>query len=426
MSQLDEESKERARARLAARRAANASGNGNANAPASGSARASGRGSAGGRGSARTSTGAGSARRGAAASTRSGVVTGRGSATSTRSGVVTGRGSATGRGLARTSGAGSGSGVVTSIVGGVANLISQSLIAKLVLAAALVLLVFCAVRSCSAQNETTQASLEQQEVPAAETETQEVQVEEQDPINEDALYALLEDEYASALIEAAQTDSDAAWIAAHPGSYTVDGSIVQYKLLKLAAVDPAARSFVREWPEKYPQETGEEAPAVNSGGIPLLHQWDKRWGYTLYCNTTFALTGCCPTSFAMVYQGLTGDNSQTPYTFGVWADEHGYMDEYNGTDTGFLWAAASAFGLNMDSVSVSSSSLISALNSGRVVICNVGPGDFTTTGHFIVITGLDSSGQLIINDPFSSVRSEKRWDADTVISQTKALWAFWV
>ena len=425
MSQLDEESKERARARLAARRAANASGNGNANAPASGSARASGRGSAGGRGSARTSTGAGSARRGAAASTRSGVVTGRGSATSTRSGVVTGRGSATGRGLARTSGAGSGS-AVASIVGGVANLISQSLIAKLVLAAALVLLVFCVVRSCSAQNETTQASLEQQEVPAAETETQEVQVEEQDTINEDALYALLEDEYASALIEAAQTDSDAAWIAAHPDSYTVDGSIIQYKLLKLAAVDPAARSFVREWPEKYPQETGEEAPAVNSGEIPLLHQWDKRWGYTLYCNTTFALTGCCPTSFAMVYQGLTGDNSQTPYTFGVWADEHGYMDEYNGTDTGFLWAAASAFGLNMDSVSVSSSSLISALNSGRVVICNVGPGDFTTTGHFIVITGLDSSGQLIINDPFSSVRSEKRWDADTVISQTKALWAFWV
>ena len=391
MSQLDDESKERARARLAARRAANASGRGAAGVSVSGSARASGRGSA------RTSTGAGSARRGAAGARGGGAA-----------------------------GSSAGSGAVASIVGGVVNLISQSLIAKLVLAAALILLVFCAVRSCSAQNETTQVSSEQQEVQAAETETQEVQVEEQDPINEDALYALLEDEYASALIEAAQTDTDAAWIAAHPDSYTVDGSIVQYKLLKLAAVDPAARSFVREWPEKYPQETGEKASAVNSGEIPLLHQWDKRWGYTLYCNTTFALTGCCPTSFAMVYQGLTGDNSQTPYTFGVWADEHGYMDEYNGTDTGFLWAAASAFGLNMDSVSVSSSSLISALNSGRVVICNVGPGDFTTTGHFIVITGLDSSGQLIINDPFSSVRSEKRWDADTVISQTKALWAFWV
>jgi hypothetical protein len=410
MSQLDEESKERARARLAARRAANVSGNGNANAPASGSSRASGRGSAGGRGESASTRSGGSAR-----------IHGRGSASAS----VSGSARASGRGSARTS-AGSVNGVVTSIVGGMVNFISQNLIAKLVLAAALVLLVFCVVRSCSAQNETAQVSLEQQEVQAAETETQEVQVEEQDPINEDALYALLEDEYASALIEAAQTDTDAAWIAAHPDSYTVDGSIVQYKLLKLAAVDPAARSFVREWPEKYPQETGEKASAVNSGEIPLLHQWDKRWGYTLYCNTTFALTGCCPTSFAMVYQGLTGDNSQTPYTFGVWADEHGYMDEYNGTDTGFLWAAASAFGLNMDSVSVSSSSLISALNSGRVVICNVGPGDFTTTGHFIVITGLDSSGQLIINDPFSSVRSEKRWDADTVISQTKALWAFWV
>ncbi len=58
-----------------------------------------------------------------------------------------------------------------------------------------------------------------------------------------------------------------------------------------------------------------------------------------------------------------------------------------------------------------------------MVICNVGPGDFTDNGHFLVITGVDDDGNLVINDPYSAERSGRRgtWK---VLGQTKALWAY--
>ena len=68
--------------------------------------------------------------------------------------------------------------------------------------------------------------------------------------------------------------------------------------------------------------------------------------------------------------------------------------------------------------------LATYLESGYVVICNVGPGDFTESGHFFVITGMDDEGRLTINDPYSSVRSAQTWDAYTILNQTIALYAF--
>lgn len=54
------------------------------------------------------------------------------------------------------------------------------------------------------------------------------------------------------------------------------------------------------------------------------------------------------------------------------------------------------------------------------------PGDFTTTGHFIVLTGLTDDGKLMINDPNSITRSEKRWDIDTIVGQAKSAWTYTV
>ena len=240
----------------------------------------------------------------------------------------------------------------------------------------------------------------------------------------DQVFSWLEDDYAEKLVDAARTDADAAWTVSHIDAYAVDGSSVQYKLLKLAALEPQARSFVRDWPQEYPAAQADACDSSWQGRVPHLYQWDKRWGYTLYCNTTFALTGCCPTSLAMVYQGLTGSSDKSPYDMGVLADSRGYMDAFNGTSTAFLTDCASELGLNCWSVSVSAESMKAELTAGNVLICNVGPGDFTTGGHFIVLTGLDSEGNVVVNDPFSAQRSAVGWSADTIVSQTKALWAY--
>jgi hypothetical protein len=65
--------------------------------------------------------------------------------------------------------------------------------------------------------------------------------------------------------------------------------------------------------------------------------------------------------------------------------------------------------------------LIRNLEVGNPVICVMGPGDFTTTGHFIVMTGY-SDGEIHINDPNSIRRSEKTWKYEEIKDQIRNLW----
>ena len=57
------------------------------------------------------------------------------------------------------------------------------------------------------------------------------------------------------------------------------------------------------------------------------------------------------------------------------------------------------------------------------MICAMGPGDFTDNGHFIVIKGY-SDGKFLVNDPFSTANSSKKWDYETIADQCRHIWAF--
>lgn len=242
------------------------------------------------------------------------------------------------------------------------------------------------------------------------------------------LVNLIGSEEAANLLDAASSNEDVYWIASHPDSFLADGDAVQAKLLKLAANEPEAASFVRNWPDEYPQDapSGDAStPSADSGtSIPRLYQWDKRWGYTVYSSTTFALTGCCPTSLAMVYQGLTGNTDKSPYDMGQLARNGGYETQYDGTDGTFLLETADQLGLSCTQLTPIASNITSTLSAGKMLIINVGPGDFTTSGHYIVACGLNDDGKVIINDPYSAKRSEKTWDVNTLVDQAKAIYAY--
>ncbi|HEY9575661.1 MAG TPA: papain-like cysteine protease family protein, partial [Lachnospiraceae bacterium] len=64
------------------------------------------------------------------------------------------------------------------------------------------------------------------------------------------------------------------------------------------------------------------------------------------------------------------------------------------------------------------------LSSSTPMICSVKPGDFTFTGHFIVLAGLDDSGKIIVNDPNSQKNSKKHWEIDRLLPQIKAIWKY--
>ena len=63
------------------------------------------------------------------------------------------------------------------------------------------------------------------------------------------------------------------------------------------------------------------------------------------------------------------------------------------------------------------------LDDGNLIICSMGPGDFTDQGHFIVIRGYSGSG-FYVNDPFSRTNSKKVWKYETLSGQVQQIWVY--
>lgn len=157
------------------------------------------------------------------------------------------------------------------------------------------------------------------------------------------------------------------------------------------------------------------------GEYPLLLQYDTRWGYGIYGDDVLAINGCGPTSVAMVIAGLTGKNNITPYDVAKYSYQNGYY--IGGTSWSFFTEGVKHFGIVGTELSLSKSAMISELENGHPIILSVRKGDFTTTGHIIVVAGL-KDGNFIINDPNSKERSNKLWSYDRIKNQIKNLWSF--
>ncbi len=158
--------------------------------------------------------------------------------------------------------------------------------------------------------------------------------------------------------------------------------------------------------------------------IPLFIQWDKRWGYKEYGSNYIGLSGCGPTCMAMVVCGLKNDPEINPYNVACYATDNGYYMQGQGTSWSFMTEAAEHYGLYAESGSVSEDYILSNLSKNTPMICSMSPGDFTTGGHFIVLTGIDSEGKIKVNDPNSPKNSKKHWDADVLADQMKRIWKY--
>ncbi len=184
--------------------------------------------------------------------------------------------------------------------------------------------------------------------------------------------------------------------------------------------------FVLGYPEKKGQVYADTIGEAEEGVFPLLLQWDERWGYGYYGDgeNTLAVSGCAPTALAMIVAGLTGDASNTPYEIAQYAQAEGYYVSGIGTSWDLMTWGCQHFGVYGETISLSEESVFSTLESGTPIACSMRPGDFTTGGHFIVLTGIED-GKIRVNDPNSIVRSNQLWDYEVLAGQIKNLWAFW-
>lgn len=196
-------------------------------------------------------------------------------------------------------------------------------------------------------------------------------------------------------------------------------------LVALMERNPEARQFVLDYPKNKDNHAQIDLSGeVTQGEIPLFLQWDKRWGYETYGNDFLAVTGCGPTCLSMVTCGLSGDSEWNPYQVASFADQSGYYVPGAGSSWDLMESGAASLGLQVHNIVPDATEITNALQSGMPVICSMRPGDFTTSGHFIVLTGVDDKEKIIVHDPNSRKNSEKSWDIDTLIPQIKGLWAY--
>lgn len=197
------------------------------------------------------------------------------------------------------------------------------------------------------------------------------------------------------------------------------------RLQELAVKNPEAIDFVLEYPEKSdlpPADTIGEVPG--DGTIPLLLQWDERWGYAPYgSDTIVAVSGCGPTCIAMVACGLTGDNTITPAVVASYASEAGFLTDTNDTSWELMTVGCQHFGIYGQTLTLNETVMADTLNAGYPIICSMSPGIFTTTGHFIVLTGYED-GYFTVNDPASQIRSETTYTYAEFQDQIKNMWFF--
>lgn len=201
-------------------------------------------------------------------------------------------------------------------------------------------------------------------------------------------------------------------------------SILAYpkELLELLQRNPEAKDFVLQYPLKKDLEVDIDLTEhLDRADMPLLLQWDQRWGYTQYAGNVMGLTGCGPTCLSMVCIHLLDDASLTPKYVAQFATENGYSLSGSGSSWTLISEGGVKLGLDVQEIPLVEKKIISNLQAGNPIICSVGPGFFTTTGHFIVLTGY-ADGSVTVNDPNSPEKSAKTWKLTEVMEQIRNLW----
>lgn len=192
-------------------------------------------------------------------------------------------------------------------------------------------------------------------------------------------------------------------------------------LIDLLDRNEETRDFVLGYPDR--EDLSREAFAwEDDGTVPLLMQWDPRWGYETYGSSYLAITGCGPTCLSMAGVYLTGNTDLRPDRIAKFSQRNGYYSSGSGSSWTLISQGAEKLGLTATELPLVKKKIVNALEAGNPVILAMGPGDFTTQGHYIVLAGLED-GLFRVNDPNSYANSSRLWSYEELESQIRNIWA---
>ncbi len=171
---------------------------------------------------------------------------------------------------------------------------------------------------------------------------------------------------------------------------------------------------------------------MNKKPISYL-QTDKRWKNEPYRvkgeNATVGSSGCGPTAAAMLISTITG-KTYTPVDACKWSVAHGYKALKAGTYYAYFKPQFAAFGIDCDMMNWKKSygnpdhpnhaKMLEMLKAGYYIIALMGPGLWTSGGHFVVVWW--ENGKICINDPASTKPARLNGDPRTFFSQVNYYW----
>lgn len=214
------------------------------------------------------------------------------------------------------------------------------------------------------------------------------------------------------------------------GAFSLVSSCNRKAAEQRAAEEAAAKAARIEAQRVDPEELGMSVAGISTpksawkkGEMPHLYQTDPAWAYLPYGGGTVLRNACGPTALTMVYVYLTGSTDYDPGTMAAFSDANNYAPT-GATEWAFMTEGAAKIGLHGVAIHASRDSITRQLDLGRPVICSMIPGDFTTTGHFIVLKSIDNRGMVEVFDPNSPERSARLWPVQRIVNQINNAWAF--
>ena len=187
-----------------------------------------------------------------------------------------------------------------------------------------------------------------------------------------------------------------------------------------------APDFLESLADCYPGEL----LTAGTAGIRFYLQTDERCADRLFGEDPIGVYGCGPSAMAMVVSTLT-DLVIDPVKMAEWAYENGYWAKQSGSYHTLIAGAAQAFSLSCESCPREDTDRMrEALEEGSLIVVLMGEGQFTDSGHFIVLYGLCASGEVRLADPNSLQRTNQEWELETITKEAKSYAAdggpFWI
>ena len=148
--------------------------------------------------------------------------------------------------------------------------------------------------------------------------------------------------------------------------------------------------------------------------LPQYYQADARWGDKRYGISNLRITGCVPTSLAMVISGLVKDVTPVQVADYIYDTTLEMNTTFMGTSSIGACDAITYWGLRYQ-VIASKEDLIAALKDGKIVYGAVGHGLFVKgySTHAIILSGYDH-GKTKAIDPDNMEKTNRWYSVDDI------------